>query len=209
MRGLRTLACRMRIHCENAMAIASGTPRQPGALACLLSRIGRRPRARRREEADVRLWRHDVDPRERRAGCSDEDTFAGEGLHARDIAWRSREPHRTPCIGRRGRLRERHLTCCGSPSGSNTPTICLPTLSKHSWLRLKCKPASAIPARRPFYPTESSKEGGVMNTDPVCGMEVNENSEFKSNEGGQTTYFCSNECQDKFEKIPNEFINAA
>ena len=45
--------------------------------------------------------------------------------------------------------------------------------------------------------------------DPVCGMEVEESSEFKSNEGGQTTYFCSKECKDKFEKNPNEFMNAA
>ncbi len=48
-----------------------------------------------------------------------------------------------------------------------------------------------------------------MSIDPVCGMEVDESSEFKSNEGGQTTYFCSQECKDKFEKNPNEFTNAA
>ena len=48
-----------------------------------------------------------------------------------------------------------------------------------------------------------------MSIDPVCGMEVDESSEFKSNAGGQTTYFCSKECQDKFEKNPSEFSNAA
>ena len=48
-----------------------------------------------------------------------------------------------------------------------------------------------------------------MSIDPVCGMEVDESSEFKSNAGGQTTYFCSAECKDKFEKNPNEFTNAA
>ena len=48
-----------------------------------------------------------------------------------------------------------------------------------------------------------------MKIDPVCGMEVNESSEFMSNAGGQTTYFCSKECKDKFEKNPNEFTNAA
>jgi YHS domain-containing protein len=51
--------------------------------------------------------------------------------------------------------------------------------------------------------------GGAMSIDPVCGMEVEETSEFVSNEGGQTTYFCSAECKEKFERNPNEFTNAA
>ena len=48
-----------------------------------------------------------------------------------------------------------------------------------------------------------------MKIDPVCGMEVNESSEFRSDAGGQTTYFCSAECKEKFEKNPSEFSNAA
>jgi P-type Cu+ transporter len=48
-----------------------------------------------------------------------------------------------------------------------------------------------------------------MSIDPVCGMEVDETSEFMSKEGGQTTYFCSEECKEKFERNPNEFTNAA
>ena len=48
-----------------------------------------------------------------------------------------------------------------------------------------------------------------MSIDPVSGMEVEETSEFMSNEGGQTTYFCSVECKEKFEINPNEFTNAA
>jgi YHS domain-containing protein len=59
-----------------------------------------------------------------------------------------------------------------------------------------------------FNPTFYRTKEELM-IDPVCGMEVNESSEFKSNEGGQTTYFCSSECKEKFEKNPNEFMNAA
>ncbi len=39
-----------------------------------------------------------------------------------------------------------------------------------------------------------------MHTDPVCKMEVDEEeAEGSTNYKGQTYYFCSTECQEKFE----------
>ena len=45
-----------------------------------------------------------------------------------------------------------------------------------------------------------------MTTDPVCGMLVNEdNSEFKSDYHGETFYFCSMSCKEKFDKSPEKY----
>ncbi len=42
--------------------------------------------------------------------------------------------------------------------------------------------------------------------DPVCNMEVNEqNAEAQSKFQGQTYYFCSQECKDKFDKNPQQY----
>jgi Cu+-exporting ATPase len=46
----------------------------------------------------------------------------------------------------------------------------------------------------------------AMVHDPVCQMEVNEQSaEAQSKFQGQTYYFCSQECKDKFDKNPGEY----
>src|SRR5438270_3304124 len=75
--------------------------RAPGTFAYPLPGIGRRSWACGREEADVRLWGHDVDPREGGAGCSDEDPLAREDLHACDLAGRRSERHRASPVERR------------------------------------------------------------------------------------------------------------
>jgi YHS domain-containing protein len=41
--------------------------------------------------------------------------------------------------------------------------------------------------------------------DPVCGMEVSEESKFKSRNGGQTIYFCCPHCKSKFDAEPAKF----
>jgi Cu+-exporting ATPase len=47
-----------------------------------------------------------------------------------------------------------------------------------------------------------------MGLDPVCGMEVNPASaEAQSEYGGQTFYFCSLECKQRFDRDPERFIN--
>jgi Cu+-exporting ATPase len=49
-----------------------------------------------------------------------------------------------------------------------------------------------------------------MATDPVCGMKVDEEStEFQSSYGGKDFYFCSEECEDKFEDDPSRYASAA
>ncbi len=48
-----------------------------------------------------------------------------------------------------------------------------------------------------------------MNTthkDPVCGMEIEEaNAAGQSDYNGQTIYFCSTACKEKFDANPEEF----
>jgi len=49
-----------------------------------------------------------------------------------------------------------------------------------------------------------------MTTDPVCHMEVDEESaDFRSNLAGTEYYFCSQECKDEFENNPEEYSAAA
>ncbi len=44
-----------------------------------------------------------------------------------------------------------------------------------------------------------------MKTDPVCGMRVDEKTTILSHKGAKTEYFCSEECQKKFEEIPKQY----
>jgi len=49
-----------------------------------------------------------------------------------------------------------------------------------------------------------------MATDPVCNMEVDETkTEFQSQYGGKTFYFCSEECKKTFEQKPEQYAVAA
>ncbi len=41
--------------------------------------------------------------------------------------------------------------------------------------------------------------------DLVCGMEVSEESEYKSNVDNTLYYFCSKECKDKFDNNPLKY----
>ncbi|UPT78460.1 heavy metal translocating P-type ATPase [Sulfurovum sp. XGS-02] len=47
-----------------------------------------------------------------------------------------------------------------------------------------------------------------MIKDPVCSMEVSEDSEFKSQFHHQTYYFCSENCKHKFDMSPNTYIDS-
>jgi P-type Cu+ transporter len=48
----------------------------------------------------------------------------------------------------------------------------------------------------------------TMGLDPVCGMEVNPASaEAQSEWGGQTFYFCSEECKLKFDASPERYVD--
>jgi YHS domain-containing protein len=45
-----------------------------------------------------------------------------------------------------------------------------------------------------------------MATDPVCGMQIDENTAtVKSKAGGKIIYFCCSHCQSKFDKDPSKF----
>ncbi|MBK8269362.1 MAG: YHS domain-containing protein [Planctomycetes bacterium] len=47
-----------------------------------------------------------------------------------------------------------------------------------------------------------------METDPVCGMPVNRNwAAATAEHGGQTYYFCIEECRKRFEAEPDRFVS--
>ena len=49
-----------------------------------------------------------------------------------------------------------------------------------------------------------------MANDPICDMEVDEQTaEVKSQYGGQTYYFCSEECKEQFEARPEQYARVA
>ena len=50
----------------------------------------------------------------------------------------------------------------------------------------------------------------TVTTDPVCEMELNvEDSKEKSEYLGQTFYFCSDQCRNKFDANPAEYVSRA
>lgn len=48
-----------------------------------------------------------------------------------------------------------------------------------------------------------------MAKDPVCGMDVAENSSLRSEHGGKTYLFCSASCKAKFDKTPETYVKSA
>lgn len=53
-------------------------------------------------------------------------------------------------------------------------------------------------------------EGGSSAKDPVCGMEVDpRQAAGASVHGGQTYYFCSTSCRDRFEQAPGKYLAAS
>ena len=55
-------------------------------------------------------------------------------------------------------------------------------------------------ASRPQSSSASSPTppGGELKKDPVCGTFISTTTAFQKYAGGQTYYFCSTECRDKF-----------
>src|SRR5208282_5185742 len=45
-----------------------------------------------------------------------------------------------------------------------------------------------------------------MATDPICGMMVDETSALRAERNGQTFYFCSEHCRQKFLQIPTSGV---
>ncbi len=50
----------------------------------------------------------------------------------------------------------------------------------------------------------------TVTKDPVCGMELNqENTAERSEYAGKTFYFCSDQCRNKFDQNPSEYVSRA
>ena len=50
----------------------------------------------------------------------------------------------------------------------------------------------------------------TTHTDPVCRMQVTEeNAKATAEHNGQTFYFCSQQCADKFNRNPQQYTQAA
>ena len=52
---------------------------------------------------------------------------------------------------------------------------------------------SSVPKERPPVP-----EGGELKRDPICGTYVSSATALRTSAHGQTHYFCSVDCRDKF-----------
>ena len=48
-------------------------------------------------------------------------------------------------------------------------------------------------------PPSSPPTGGELKKDPVCGTFISTATAFQKSSGGQTYYFCSTACRDKFQ----------
>jgi YHS domain-containing protein len=56
----------------------------------------------------------------------------------------------------------------------------------------------------------NSVAGGIMTTDPVCGMRVDEKrAEFQTQFAGKKYFFCSEECRKEFEDQPQDYVETA
>ena len=56
-----------------------------------------------------------------------------------------------------------------------------------------------------FIPSASDGHD-EMAKDPVCGMQVSESAQFKSEHMGQTFYFCSQGCKTNFDGNPMKYM---
>ena len=95
LRGIKTLAVRMRQHCENARAIAGWLEQQPGVEQVLYPGLPVAPGPRDREAADAGLRRDDLVPRRHR-GDRRRARREDEAVPARRVARRRREHDRAP-----------------------------------------------------------------------------------------------------------------
>ena len=60
----------------------------------------------------------------------------------------------------------------------------------------------------PFGLKDYSRGDVDRSKDPVCGRVVEDESALKTEWAGQVYYFCSNECQERFEQDPAQFLGA-
>jgi YHS domain-containing protein len=61
---------------------------------------------------------------------------------------------------------------------------------------------------RQLLPHSIAKEEMYMSTDPVCGMEVHENTAPAIDHDGKTYYFCSRACLGAFQDHPEMYVEA-
>jgi len=64
-----------------------------------------------------------------------------------------------------------------------------------SGLSSSTSPTAGAPGSRP---SSSPPSGGELKKDPVCGTFISTATAFQKSVSGQTYYFCSTECRDKF-----------
>ncbi len=57
---------------------------------------------------------------------------------------------------------------------------------------------TANPSDMPGSTTHGPQLGGELHKDPVCGTYVAESTPFRSQIAGQTFYFCSSDCREKY-----------
>lgn len=68
--------------------------------------------------------------------------------------------------------------------------------------------ANQVAISRAEYLTNQGDYFMTMQTDPVCGMQIEESAAAgKSEYQGQTFYFCSAACKTRFDEEPEKYVN--
>ena len=79
--------------------------------------------------------------------------------------------------------------------------------SEELWLQ---QLETSRPRGSPIENIRRKAMASTTHTDPVCRMQVTEdNAKATAEQNGQTFYFCSQQCADKFNRDPQQYIQAA
>ena len=53
--------------------------------------------------------------------------------------------------------------------------------------------------------SKTNDKGCTMPIDPVCGMDVEQDTKERATYQGETYFFCSHECKEEFQKSPQDY----
>ena len=82
--------------------------------------------------------------------------------------------------------------------------------SKHCVMQFKKDPERFVKSAAPAHAAAAAQSRGKIEsvTDPVCGMNVDQaRAAGKHEHNGQTYYFCSHHCEEKFVEDPEKWLN--
>ncbi|NOX57219.1 MAG: YHS domain-containing protein [Planctomycetes bacterium] len=93
--------------------------------------------------------------------------------------------------------------CCG---GCMASAMSASTAEASNGENATGEPRSALAAAESEARREGTPRRGPVSIDPVCHMEVNEAWGFQVIHDGQSYYFCTKDCRDRFAASPDQFL---